>query len=48
MDYSLAYLGTDTLEFVLHLFWVFQVYDVKVNLVTDTFFDNMLGYTYCY
>ena len=48
VDDSLAYFGADALEFVPHLLWVFQIYDIEGDLVADTFRDNLLSYSYRY
>lgn len=44
--HSLANFNANTLKFFLHLFEVLEVYNIEGNLITDTFSDYPLCYTY--
>lgn len=46
--YSLANFGADALELFSHLFEVFQVHDIKRDLITDAFSCYPLRSTYGY
>lgn len=48
MYYSLANLGMNTLDFLSYLLQVLQVYDIKINLVADTFSNDPLCQIYCH
>ncbi len=48
IHYSLADFGADALEFIPHLFGVFQIHNIEGDLVTYALSDDALCRTYCH
>lgn len=48
IDKYFSYVIADAFEFILYIFWIFQIYDIKGDLIANTFCDNVLSYTHYY